>query len=191
MLYCYIVKPIIFCYYCDRNFENEKVLIQHQKAKHFKCTECHKRLGSAHGMMVHVQQVHQMQIDRLSAFYLTICFYFFFFVWFFLFPTDFVCILSFFRVPGSRDGRDAFNLEIFGMSGVPQELMNEKMEERGIAFCFVKKPTSFKTLDYHVSIFFLSRLQFITNEKRHLRCKTSLKVAQRKVDGNFKLIHIA
>ena len=41
-------------------------------------------------------------------------------------------VLNFTRVPGSREGRDAFNLEIFGMSGVPQELINEKMEERGI-----------------------------------------------------------
>ena len=62
---CLLVKPIIFCYYCDRTFENEKVLIQHQRAKHFKCIVCHKRLGSAHGMMVHVFQVHKQQIDKV------------------------------------------------------------------------------------------------------------------------------
>ena len=26
----------MFCYYCDRNFENEEVLVNHQRAKHFK-----------------------------------------------------------------------------------------------------------------------------------------------------------
>jgi len=47
-------KAVIFCYYCDRVFDSEKVLIQHQRAKHFKCPQCHKRMSSAHGMMVHV-----------------------------------------------------------------------------------------------------------------------------------------
>ena len=42
------------------------MLIQHQRAKHFKCVVCHKRLGSAHGMMVHVFQVHKQQIDRFE-----------------------------------------------------------------------------------------------------------------------------
>lgn len=31
------IKKVVFCYYCDREFDDEKVLIQHQKAKHFKC----------------------------------------------------------------------------------------------------------------------------------------------------------
>ena len=29
-----------WCWYCDREFEDEKVLIEHQKAKHFKCSFC-------------------------------------------------------------------------------------------------------------------------------------------------------
>jgi len=91
-------KPIVFCYYCDRTFENEKVLIQHQRAKHFKCVVCHKRLGSAHGMMVHVFQVHKKQIDK---------------------------------VPHALEGRDSFNIDIFGMSNVPQDILDEKQSERG------------------------------------------------------------
>jgi len=50
-------KPV--CWYCERVFDDEKVLIQHQKAKHFKCHVCHKKLSTAGGMVVHVAQVHK------------------------------------------------------------------------------------------------------------------------------------
>ncbi|KAG8050304.1 hypothetical protein GUJ93_ZPchr0009g908 [Zizania palustris] len=30
----------VFRYYCDREFDEEKILAQHQKAKHFKCHLC-------------------------------------------------------------------------------------------------------------------------------------------------------
>jgi len=60
-------KPIIFCYYCDRTFENERVLIQHQRAKHFKCPQCNKKISSAHGMMVHVFQVHKETIEKVPG----------------------------------------------------------------------------------------------------------------------------
>lgn len=56
------IKP--FCYYCDRKFESESVLIQHQKAKHFKCEHCNKKLGAAPALMLHVVNVHKMPIDR-------------------------------------------------------------------------------------------------------------------------------
>ncbi|KAJ0390621.1 hypothetical protein P43SY_011196 [Pythium insidiosum] len=49
----------IFCYYCDRNFDDEKILIQHQKARHFKCHICHKKLSTASGMVIHMMQVHK------------------------------------------------------------------------------------------------------------------------------------
>lgn len=86
-------RPVIFCYYCDRLFENERVLIQHQRAKHFKCPQCRKKISSAHGMMVHVFQVHKETIDK---------------------------------VPGAKTGRASFELEIFGMDGVPAEILLEK-----------------------------------------------------------------
>lgn len=38
-------KP--FCYYCDRIFDDEAMLVQHQRAKHFKCPECPKKLNTA------------------------------------------------------------------------------------------------------------------------------------------------
>jgi len=87
------IRPVIFCYYCDRIFENERVLIQHQRAKHFKCTQCSKRISSAHGMMVHMFQVHKETIET---------------------------------VPGAKSGRDSFDMEIFGMDGVPIEIIAEK-----------------------------------------------------------------
>jgi len=61
------IRPIIFCYYCDRLFDNEGVLIQHQRSKHFKCPRCAKRVSTAHGMKVHVFQVHMRTIDSVPA----------------------------------------------------------------------------------------------------------------------------
>jgi len=87
------IRPVIFCYYCDRNFESERVLIQHQRAKHFKCTQCNKKISSAHGMMVHMFQVHKEAIET---------------------------------VPGAKPGRDSFEMDIFGMDGVPIEVIAEK-----------------------------------------------------------------
>ncbi|RKO91168.1 hypothetical protein BDK51DRAFT_23791, partial [Blyttiomyces helicus] len=51
------LKP--WCWYCDREFEDEKVLINHQKARHFKCGTCSRKLNTAGGMVVHVLQVHK------------------------------------------------------------------------------------------------------------------------------------
>ncbi|KAF8822988.1 zinc finger, c2h2 type domain-containing protein [Cardiosporidium cionae] len=51
------LKP--FCYYCEREFDEDKILIQHQKAKHFKCSECSRKLDTATGLVVHLLQVHK------------------------------------------------------------------------------------------------------------------------------------
>ncbi|GIX65380.1 zinc finger protein, putative [Babesia caballi] len=53
-----LLKP--FCYFCNREFDDEKVLVQHQKAKHFKCGECNRKLETANGLAVHMQQVHKL-----------------------------------------------------------------------------------------------------------------------------------
>lgn len=39
-----------WCYYCERDFDDLKILISHQKAKHFKCERCGRRLNTAGGM---------------------------------------------------------------------------------------------------------------------------------------------
>lgn len=57
------LKP--FCYYCDREFDDEKVLIQHQKAKHFKCTQCNRKLDLASGLVVHMMQVHKTNLKAV------------------------------------------------------------------------------------------------------------------------------
>jgi DNA-directed RNA polymerase subunit RPC12/RpoP len=38
-----------WCYYCERDFDDLKILISHQKAKHFKCDRCGRRLNTAGG----------------------------------------------------------------------------------------------------------------------------------------------
>lgn len=50
-------KP--WCYYCDREFDDEKILINHQKHKHFKCPFCGRKLGSCQGMQTHISSVHK------------------------------------------------------------------------------------------------------------------------------------
>ena len=54
----------VFCYYCERGFEDEKILIQYQKAKHFKCHVCNKKLSTAFGMAIHVLQVHKETVSK-------------------------------------------------------------------------------------------------------------------------------
>lgn len=55
----------IFCWYCDRDFQEEKILASHQKEKHFKCQWCNKRLMSVKGLVVHAQQVHKEEVTRV------------------------------------------------------------------------------------------------------------------------------
>eukprot|EP00918_Siedleckia_nematoides_P092333 GHVU01202782.1.p1 GENE.GHVU01202782.1~~GHVU01202782.1.p1 ORF type:complete len:251 (+),score=47.45 GHVU01202782.1:169-921(+) len=59
----FVLKP--FCYYCNREFDDEKVLIQHQKAKHFKCQECSRKLDTATGLVVHMLQVHKETVNKV------------------------------------------------------------------------------------------------------------------------------
>ncbi len=55
------LKPAFrpFCYYCDRDFDNEKILIQHQKLRHFQCCRCHRKSDTAQGLVGHMMQVHR------------------------------------------------------------------------------------------------------------------------------------
>ncbi|GBG67955.1 hypothetical protein CBR_g1074 [Chara braunii] len=87
-------KP--WCYYCEREFDDEKILIQHQKAKHFKCHVCHKKLSTAGGMVVHVLQVHKENVVK---------------------------------VPNSKPGRESTEIEIFGMEGIPPDVMEKHTGE--------------------------------------------------------------
>ncbi len=51
--------------YCNREFDDEKVLIGHQKAKHFRCHICHKKLYTAPGLAIHCSQVHKETISKV------------------------------------------------------------------------------------------------------------------------------
>ncbi|KAL3629941.1 hypothetical protein CASFOL_026253 [Castilleja foliolosa] len=80
----------VWCYYCDREFEDEKILVQHQKAKHFKCHVCHKKLSTAGGIAIHVLQVHKEQVAK---------------------------------VPNAKPGRESTEIEIYGMQGIPPDVL--------------------------------------------------------------------
>ncbi|XP_028120932.1 protein SUPPRESSOR OF FRI 4-like isoform X2 [Camellia sinensis] len=80
----------VWCYYCDREFDDEKILVQHQKAKHFKCHACHKKLSTAGGMVIHVLQVHKESITK---------------------------------VPNAKPGRESTDIEIYGMQGIPPDVL--------------------------------------------------------------------
>ena len=89
------LKP--FCYYCDKEFNNELILHQHQKARHFNCAKCRKRFSTAPALDTHEMQVHRSSLKR---------------------------------VPNAKAGRDSFELSIYGMDGVPIELINYKLAEK-------------------------------------------------------------
>ncbi|QKX53503.1 uncharacterized protein TRUGW13939_00582 [Talaromyces rugulosus] len=55
-----------WCYYCERDFDDLKILISHQKAKHFKCERCGRRLNTAGGLSVHMSQVHKEQLNAVD-----------------------------------------------------------------------------------------------------------------------------
>merc|ERR1711904_413099 len=57
------IKP--FCYYCEREFEDETTLVQHQKAKHFKCEVCHKKLTTGRSLRTHSVQVHKLDLKTV------------------------------------------------------------------------------------------------------------------------------
>jgi hypothetical protein len=57
--------PKPWCWYCNREFDDEKILLQHQKAKHFKCHICHKKLYTGPGLAIHCMQVHKETVDKV------------------------------------------------------------------------------------------------------------------------------
>jgi hypothetical protein len=84
-----IARP--WCYYCERDFDDNLVLTQHQKAKHFQCKECKRRLNTAGGLMVHMDQVHKKKLTH---------------------------------VDNALESRQGIEPEIFGMMGIPQQLVD-------------------------------------------------------------------
>jgi transcription elongation factor Elf1 len=58
------IEEKVFCFYCDREFLDEKTLLAHQSARHFKCHVCHKKLSTAGGLYIHVSQVHKEEVTE-------------------------------------------------------------------------------------------------------------------------------
>lgn len=86
----------------------------HQKARHFKCDVCFKKLSSGIGLAVHQHQMHNKQIKG----YVTTCRI--------LGPCFYDILTRLFlqtpyRVPNAHSGRDTVEREIFGMDGLTAE----------------------------------------------------------------------
>lgn len=90
----------IFCYYCDRTFQNEQELLMHQREKHLRCPSCNKRMLSVPSLMIHASQMHNL---TLSA------------------------------VPNAVPGRDATDIDVLGMKGIPDEYYRKLEGRRKIA----------------------------------------------------------
>ncbi|KAF2465342.1 uncharacterized protein BDR25DRAFT_270529 [Lindgomyces ingoldianus] len=85
-----------WCYYCERDFDDLKILISHQKAKHFKCDKCNRRLNTAGGLSVHMNQVHKENLTK---------------------------------VENANPDRQSLDIEIFGMEGIPAEVVDQHNQE--------------------------------------------------------------
>lgn len=59
-----VLKP--FCYYCEKEFENANILLQHQKNRHFACKECTRKFSTASSLLTHMQQVHGKSIQKVT-----------------------------------------------------------------------------------------------------------------------------
>ena len=55
-----------WCYYCDREFDSDGVLAQHQRAKHFKCPRgCSKGCNSVGMLASHYWRSHQLELPSV------------------------------------------------------------------------------------------------------------------------------
>lgn len=59
-----VLKP--FCYYCEKEFENVNILLQHQKNRHFACKLCTRKFSTACSLQTHMNQVHGQSIQKVS-----------------------------------------------------------------------------------------------------------------------------
>jgi hypothetical protein len=55
-----------FCYYCERPFDDDRILLNHQRQKHFLCSECGKRLNTIGGLKTHMENVHKGTIKKVE-----------------------------------------------------------------------------------------------------------------------------
>mmetsp|Transcript_54611 Transcript_54611/g.130304 ORF Transcript_54611/g.130304 Transcript_54611/m.130304 type:complete len:322 (-) Transcript_54611:53-1018(-) len=88
----------LICFYCDRNFDDEGVMCQHQRAKHFRCDECgdgaiRGKCESVQGLVIHTLKVHGKKLTK---------------------------------VPNALRGRESPENNVYGMDGCPEWFLREK-----------------------------------------------------------------
>mmetsp|Transcript_1780 Transcript_1780/g.4510 ORF Transcript_1780/g.4510 Transcript_1780/m.4510 type:complete len:333 (-) Transcript_1780:12-1010(-) len=59
------LKP--FCYYCDRDFDSTKTLVQHQRTKHFSCAECGLKFDTVTGLRVHMLNAYKKPMKEVPG----------------------------------------------------------------------------------------------------------------------------
>lgn len=59
------LKP--FCYYCDREFDTVKTLIQHQRTKHLACSECGLKFDTVTGLRVHMLNAYKKTMKEVPG----------------------------------------------------------------------------------------------------------------------------
>lgn len=105
--------------------------MQHQKAKHFKCGMCPRRLNTAGGLAVHIQQVHKLEPEKYAVSS---------FAQFFFSHRSY----SLPRIENALPGRDGYEVEIFGMEGIPApdvaDYKRRKEIELGLAAGSITQP---------------------------------------------------
>ena len=58
-----LTKP--WCFYCDKEFPHEPILVKHQQEVHYRCVECRKKVGGSLGMIKHWKEVHKSEIKLI------------------------------------------------------------------------------------------------------------------------------
>ena len=52
--------------YCNETFDNEFILIEHQKKAHFGCAQCRETFDSPVFMRTHCRRVHSMHVEKCA-----------------------------------------------------------------------------------------------------------------------------
>ena len=86
-----------FCHYCDKEFLNANILLQHQKNRHFACRLCNRKYSTAASLATHMSQVHDRVLEK---------------------------------VPNAMAKRDQVDLHIYGMEGVPAEVIEDRLRRK-------------------------------------------------------------
>lgn len=60
-----VAESTLFCYYCDREFDDVKTLIHHQRTKHFCCGECGRTFGSVTSLRVHMLNSYKKSLKEV------------------------------------------------------------------------------------------------------------------------------